>query len=169
METMTSSKNMAEKNSLLMTLRLTVALLVPAALEAWHWYIPWSSSLISLILKELPVARIWNREFTIVAPFRVQDWSGMGSPVAVQRRVVAIPVTAVTILSSAMIRGPTAKQNNKRCYLLPPPTAANHLPLPLLPLPLPPSPTAAQGRIMRAERTKFCRPCAFQHTPHPHF
>jgi hypothetical protein len=98
----------------LITFRLTVALLVPATFEAWHWYMPWSSSLTLVMLRELPAARTWNLGSTIATPFRVQLCSGMGLPVAVQRRVVTVPVTAVTMVSSAIISGPTGRQKTLR-------------------------------------------------------
>lgn len=93
-----------------MTFRFTVALVDPAMLEAWHRYAPWSSSLTALITRLLPLAWIWNRASWIGAPFLVQVWTGVGSPVAVQRRVASIPETVVTMVSAAMTTGPTAKQ-----------------------------------------------------------
>ena len=61
----------------------------------------------SLITRTLPFDTTCARGFTISVPFRVQVCTGVGSPDAVQLSVAVVPTTAVTMVSTAMMTGPT--------------------------------------------------------------
>ena len=89
------------------TVSVIVAESFPAMLEAWQVNMPSSwASVTPCTVSTLPSELIWYRPPLVNSfPFRVQVWTGTGSPVALHTRVAVLPSIMITVAKSAVIVG----------------------------------------------------------------